>query len=132
MATALIVIDMQNFVTDRINQGVEMFPDNAISNMYAILEIFRNCASPVIHIRHHSTDEGSLLHCSSPLSQPVAGFEEKYGEPVFVKNTSSAFSSTGLFTYLKKTRSRRVLLSAPLPDFASPPRSEPGQMQVLT
>ncbi|VEB57855.1 Uncharacterised protein [Salmonella enterica subsp. enterica] len=41
MATALIVIDMQNFVTDRINQGVEMFPDNAISNMYAILEIFR-------------------------------------------------------------------------------------------
>lgn len=101
MATALMVIDMQNFVTDRINQGVEMFPDNAIDNMHTILDIFRNCVSPVIHIRHHSTDEGSLLHCSSPLSQPVTGFEEKYGEPVFVKNTSSAFSSTGLFTYLK-------------------------------
>ncbi|RPH24191.1 isochorismatase family protein [Buttiauxella warmboldiae] len=101
MATALLVIDMQNFVTDRINRGVEMFPHNAIDNMRAILEIFRKNISPVIHIRHHSTEEGSLLHHSSPLAQPVKEFEEKYGEPVFVKNTSSAFSSTGLLTYLK-------------------------------
>lgn len=101
MATALLVIDMQNFVTDRMNRGVEMFPHNAIGNMRAILEIFRNNMSPVIHIRHHSTEEGSLLHHSSPLSQPVKGFEEKHGEPVFVKNTSSAFSSTGLLTYLR-------------------------------
>lgn len=104
MATALLVIDMQNFVTDRMNRGVEMFPHNAIGNMRAILEIFRNNMSPVIHIRHHSTEEGSLLHHSSPLSQPVKGFEEKHGEPVFVKNTSSAFSSTGLLTYLRDSQ----------------------------
>ncbi|MDM2932866.1 isochorismatase family protein [Citrobacter sp. Cu233] len=101
MTTALLVVDMQNFVTDRINQGVEMFPHNAMDNMRTILDIFRNSMIPVIHIRHHSTEEGSLLHHSTPLSQPVKGFEEKQGEPVFVKNTSSAFSSTGLLTYLK-------------------------------
>ncbi|CBG88441.1 isochorismatase family protein [Citrobacter rodentium] len=102
MATALLVVDMQNYVTDRMNQGVETFPLNATDNMRDILEIFRNSMRPVIHIRHHSTEEGSLLHHSSPFSQPVTGFEEKHGEPVFVKNTSSAFSSTGLLTYLKK------------------------------
>ncbi|MEG2267029.1 MAG: isochorismatase family protein [Acinetobacter sp.] len=101
MATALLIIDMQNFVTDRMNQGVEMFPHNAVDNMHAILEVFRNSMSPVIHIRHQSTEEGSLLHHSSLLSHPVKGFEEKQGEPVFIKNTSSAFSSTGLLTYLK-------------------------------
>lgn len=101
MAIALLVVDMQNFVTDRMSQGVEMYPHDAIGNMRVILEIFRNNISPVIHIRHHSTEEGSLLHHSSPLSQPVKGFEEKHGEPVFIKNTSSAFSSTGLLTYLK-------------------------------
>lgn len=53
MATALLVIDMQNFVTDRINQGVEMFPHNAIENMHTVVETFRNSLNPVIHIRHH-------------------------------------------------------------------------------
>ena len=40
MATALLVIDVQNFVTDRINQGVDMFPLNALDNMRTILEVF--------------------------------------------------------------------------------------------
>lgn len=101
MAVALLVIDMQNFVTERISQGVEMYPQDAIGNMHVILEVFRKNVYPVIHIRHHSPEEGSLLHHISPLSQPVKGFEEKHGEPVFIKNTSSAFSSTGLLTYLK-------------------------------
>jgi nicotinamidase-related amidase len=110
MATALLVIDMQNFVTDRINQGVEMFPHNAIENMHTVLETFRNSLNPVIHIRHHSTEEGSLLHPDSPLSQPLKGFEENPGEPVFVKNTSSAFSSTPLLTYLKNHAISRCIV----------------------
>ncbi|MDT7449674.1 isochorismatase family protein [Citrobacter koseri] len=101
MTTALLIIDMQNFVVDRINQGVEMFPHNAIDNIRSILETFRSSQNLVIHIRHHATEESASLHPSSPLSHTLEGCEEKNDEPVFIKNTSSAFSSTDLLTYLK-------------------------------
>ncbi|MGO3911212.1 isochorismatase family protein [Huaxiibacter chinensis] len=117
MTTALLVIDMQNFVTDRINQGVDMFPHNAIDNMHTVLGTFRNSLNPIIHIRHHSTDVGSSLHPDSPLSQPVKGFEEKPGEPVFVKNTSSAFSSTPLLAYLNNHQITRCIVMGAVAGF---------------
>lgn len=101
MTAALIIIDMQKFVIDRVNNGIEMYPDNAIHNMESILNKFRCAGSPVIHIRHHTREEGSLLHPTSPLAQVIEGFEEEQGEPVLIKNTSSAFSSTDLFSHLK-------------------------------
>jgi len=101
MTAALIIIDMQKFIVDRVNNGVEMYPDNAIHNMESILKKFRCAGAPVIHIRHHTREEGSLLHPTSPLAQVMEGFEEEQGESVFIKHTSSAFSSTDLFSHLK-------------------------------
>lgn len=102
MSAALIIIDMQNYIVDRINRGVDIYPDNAVHNIGRILNTFRSAGNPVIHIRHHSLEEGSLLYPTSPLAQVMEGFEEEQGEPVLIKNRSSAFSSTDLFSYLKK------------------------------
>jgi len=100
MSKALLIIDMQQFVVARINQGIDHSPHNAMTNMTALLETFRGNDAPVIHIRHHSPEEGSLLHPDSPLSQVIADFAEKPSEAVFIKHTSSAFSSTELHAYL--------------------------------
>jgi len=102
MSKALLIIDMQQYVVARINKGIDHYPHNAMTNMTALLRTFRDNAQPVIHIRHHSPAEGSLLHPDSPLSQVIADFAEKPSEAVFIKHTSSSFSSTGLQDYLAR------------------------------
>lgn len=97
MTTVLIIIDMQEFIVDRMNKGIEFYPENAIHNMQNIIRNFRYDGNYIIHVRHHTPEDGSLLHHSSPLAQAVKGFEEEQGEPVFIKNKSSEFSSTNLF-----------------------------------
>ncbi len=39
MSKALLIIDMQNFVTQRIQQGVDYFPQNSIENMTRDLKL---------------------------------------------------------------------------------------------
>jgi len=101
MTAALIIIDMQKFIVDRINNGIGMYPDNAVHNMESILKKFRGAGDPVIHIRHQTPGEGSPLHQHSLLAHVMEEFEAEQGEPVMIKNTSSAFSSTELFSHLK-------------------------------
>ncbi|MBZ0056393.1 MULTISPECIES: cysteine hydrolase family protein [unclassified Leclercia] len=113
MSKALLIIDMQNFVTQRIQQGVDYFPQNSIENMTAVIEKFRKSGTPVIHVRHQTPEEGSPLHHSSSSSLPLESFKELNNEPVFIKHTSSAFSSTGLFDYLQDARiSELVVIGA--------------------
>lgn len=85
-----------------MSRGVDTYPDNAIDNMNHILKEFRRSGNQVIHVHHYSIEEGSSLHQNSLLAQVIKGFEEEPGEPVFIKSTSSAFSSTDLFPYLTK------------------------------
>lgn len=110
MSKALLIIDMQNFVTERIQQGVDYFPQNSIANMTSVTEKFRSSGNPVIHVRHQTPEQGSPLHQTSPSSLPLEGFEERPDEPVFIKHTSSAFSSTGLLAHLKEANISEVVV----------------------
>ena len=110
MSKALLIIDMQNFVKERVQQGVDYFPQDSIENMLPIIEKFRTAGCPVIHVRHQTPEQGSPLHHSSSSSQPLASFEERAGEPVFIKHTSSAFSSTGLLAHLQETHISEVVV----------------------
>jgi len=110
MSKALLIIDMQNFVKERIQQGVDHFPHTGIENMASIVEQFRASGRPVIHVRHQTPEQGSPLHHSSPASQPLESFEERPGEPVFIKHTSSAFSSTGLLAHLQEAAISEVVV----------------------
>jgi Amidases related to nicotinamidase len=110
MSKALLIIDMQNFVKERIQQGVDHFPPTGIENMASVIEQFRASGRPVIHVRHQTPEQGSPLHHSLPASQPLESFEERPGEPVFIKHTSSAFSSTGLLAHLQEAAISEVVV----------------------
>lgn len=101
---ALLVIDMQRFVSDRMTRGIAYFPATSIENMKSVIAAFRSASRPVLHVRHETTDTGSDLHKNSPHFPSVEGFEEQGDEPVFVKQTSSAFSSTDLHGWLQRAQ----------------------------
>ncbi|MEY6762806.1 isochorismatase family protein [Kluyvera ascorbata] len=101
---ALLVIDMQRFVSDRIARGITYFPTDSIENMKSVIAAFRSAGKPVIHVRHETMEPGSDLHKNSPQYPPVAGFEEQGEETVWVKRTSSAFSSTDLQRWLQRAQ----------------------------
>ncbi|WP_299999705.1 isochorismatase family protein [uncultured Cedecea sp.] len=101
MSKVLLIIDMQKYVTERIQQGVPFYPENAIANMIAVVATFRAAGLPVIHIRHQTPEIDSALHQDSPLSLPIEFFDALANEPVFIKHTSSSFNSTPLLSYLE-------------------------------
>ena len=101
---ALLVIDMQRFVSDRIARGITYFPTDSIENMKSVIAAFRSAGKPVIHVRHETIEPGSDLHKTSPHYPPVVGFEEQGEETVWVKRTSSAFSSTDLQSWLQRAQ----------------------------
>lgn len=117
MARALLIIDMQKFVEDRISKGVGYYPHNAITNMATILTQFRRENALVAHVMHQTPEEGSLLHPDSPLYPVVDGFENTPDERVFVKRTSSAFASTDLKDYLEVNAITEVVVMGAVAGF---------------
>lgn len=105
---ALLIIDMQNFVEDRIAQGVEFAPSGCIENMIEVVRHFRAQGKPIIHIRHESNVSGSTLSKNSVHAAPIPAFAPLKGETVFIKSTSSAFASTELCSYLQSAGLRDV------------------------
>lgn len=98
---ALLIIDMQRFVTQRIESGIAFYPTDSMTNMQSVIATFRRAGKPVLHVRHETLEPGSPLHRDTPQFLPVEGFEARDDEPVFVKTTSSAFNSTDLHAELK-------------------------------
>lgn len=100
MVKALLIIDMQKFVEERIRQGIGYYPHDAINRMVHLVQTFRDNHQKVMHVRHQTSEPGSLLHPQSPSYPAIAALEAKSDEPVFIKNTSSAFVSTDLKSYI--------------------------------
>lgn len=100
MANALLIIDMQQFVQQRIDQGVDTFPHQAIENGLSILNAYRQQQRPVIHIYHHDLDSTGTLHPDQAAAMPLEGFQPLPNEKFFIKHGSSALSHTGLYSHL--------------------------------
>ncbi|ANE77442.1 isochorismatase family protein [Dickeya solani] len=109
MPRALLIIDMQRFVTDSIQQGMGYYPATCIENMTRVLEQFRTTGATVIHVRHESA-AGTPMQPGAPLAMPMEAFDALPEEPVFIKNTSSAFSSTALLPYLQSKQIAEVVV----------------------
>lgn len=107
---ALLIIDMQEFVTDRIARGMAHYPVDSIENMKSVIASFRAAGKPVLHVRHETPEPGSELHKDSPHFPPMNGFEEQVDEAVFIKKTSSAFSSTNLHGWLQRAQINDVVV----------------------
>lgn len=99
--TALLLIDVQKGFLEREAAGERRNNPQALANMVRLLETFRGRGLPVIHIRHASTNEHSLLRPERPGFAPIDEVAEKNGEPVLVKNVNSGFIGTDLEARLR-------------------------------
>jgi len=100
MTSALLIIDMQMVMQERLDAGRAHVNGEAGQNIEALAAAFRAARKPVIHIRHRDADESSPLNEHAPGYRPMSCAVAWENEPVFIKSTSSAFASTELEGYL--------------------------------
>src|SRR3982750_401216 len=96
---ALLVIDVQKGI-DNPKLGPRNNPD-AEKKIAELLAAWRAAGQPVIHVKHMSTEPGSLLRPGLPGNAIRGQPPPMIGEPPFEKNVHSAFSGTQLESYLR-------------------------------
>ena len=100
--TALVIIDMQMVMQERIDAGRPLVNPNAPAAFHALATAFRQAGRPVIHIRHAEADPTSPMHPDASGYPPLACARELPGEAVLVKTSSSPFATTALEHYLRE------------------------------
>jgi nicotinamidase-related amidase len=111
MATALVVIDVQDaFAADR-DAGYPWANPEAVERIAALLAGFRAKGVPVVHVHHHGLDPADSFHADNPLSAPMAEAAPVAGEAVVIKHGSSAFIGTGLEEMLRAAGFDRLVLA---------------------
>ena len=100
MSKALIIIDMQQEMQTRLDQGRDHVNGHADEVISHLAQKARLKGVPVIHIRHAEADETSPFRMGIPSAAPLPCDREEPGEAVFTKTTSSAFASTPLKQHL--------------------------------
>lgn len=98
---ALVIIDMQMEMQQRIDRGQDCVNADAPARIEALAAAFRKTGQPVLHIRHREEDPASDFHVDAAGYQPMPCAQAATGEPVFVKRTSSGFASTDLEKHLR-------------------------------
>lgn len=101
MSRAVLVIDMQDGMADRIRAGRPTATPDAPDRIAALLAWSRAGGLPVIHILHDDPDPASLFRKGEPGAAPMPCAVPLPGETVFWKHGSSAFHGTGLDRHLK-------------------------------
>lgn len=108
MTTALLVIDMQMGMADRIAAGRDQANPQAEAHVAALLALFRAEGRPVIHVLHDEAGTpfardlpgGAPMPCALPLGE----------ETVLWKSRSSAFAGTGLEDLLRQRGITRIVI----------------------
>ena len=100
--TALLVIDVQMAFVHRDARGVPRSTPMAESNIRRLLDTFRKAGGRVLHILHHSREEGSPFVASLPGAVVQEFAKPAPGEAVYIKHVNSAFIGTGLEADLRR------------------------------
>lgn len=108
MAAALVCIDMQMGMAERIASGRPQANRHAEAHVAALLALFRARGLPVIHVHHDEAGTpfrrdlptGAAMPCAVPLA----------GETVLWKSRSSAFAGTGLEAHLRAAEIGRIVV----------------------
>lgn len=98
---ALLIIDMQAEMQHRIDAGQDHVNPQTPDHIAALAAHWRARGWPVVHVRHADSDPRSSMHRDAPGFAPMTCDTAEPGEPVFVKQTSSAFASTPLAEWLR-------------------------------
>ncbi|MFM2354489.1 MAG: hypothetical protein RLZZ528_225, partial [Pseudomonadota bacterium] len=70
--TALLVIDMQQGMADRIAAGRDVAVPQAPDRMGDLVALFRSRGMPVIHVHHDDPDPASPFRREAPGGAPMA------------------------------------------------------------
>jgi nicotinamidase-related amidase len=97
--TALLIVDIQNFYFPGDGPGLTG-AETASANAKEILEIFREKAQLVVHVRHKS-NKGFEIHKNVA---PIAS------EKVITKEEVNSFQGTDLLEYLKSNNISRLVI----------------------
>lgn len=101
MNKALVIIDMQMVMQERIDAGRQHVNPNASENVAALVAACRQAEKPIFHVRHEADDPASPLHVNAPGYQAMPCARDAAGEIVVVKKSSSAFPTTDLESHLR-------------------------------
>lgn len=108
MTTALLCIDMQMGMADRIAAGRPQANPEAEAHVATLLALFRARGLPVVHVLHDEPETPFQRHLPGgapmPCALPVAG------ETVLWKSRSSAFAGTGLEALLRGQGTLRIVV----------------------
>ncbi|TGO68382.1 hypothetical protein BOTNAR_0025g00130 [Botryotinia narcissicola] len=95
----LLVVDLHQILVDPPSSWGPRSTPNLNLNVSAIISAFRKQSFPVLHVHHHSpdpTDELYPIEANASFIAPHACAVPLPDEPVFIKNTGSAFASSKL------------------------------------
>lgn len=99
--TALLIIDMQMAMAERIAAGRAAVNPEAGAAIARLAAACRAKGVAVVHVRHHEADPASPFHPDVASARPMPCDVALPGEAVFIKHTSSAFASTDLAAHLR-------------------------------
>lgn len=117
MKTALLVIDMQKGMADRIAAGRALAVPDAEARLAGLLATARQRGLPVIHVHHDDPHPASPFRRGQPGAEPMPGVAPRPGETVLWKSASSAFSGTGLDTVLRRLDVSRLIITGAVAAF---------------
>lgn len=106
--SVLLPVDMQQAFD--LPSWPRRWNDAVDSNGLALLEAWRACALPIIHVRHDSIAPGSTLAPGEPGNAFRPGFGPRGYEEVVSKSVNSAFIGTDLDLRLKRLGIRTVVV----------------------
>ncbi len=96
MATALLVIDLQQEFTRRTLAGLPRSNPGAEAQVARLLAAFRQKGLPVIHVHHDDPRPTSGFRMDKPTGAVIPEVAPLAREVRFVKHTSSAFADGAL------------------------------------
>jgi nicotinamidase-related amidase len=98
---AVLVIDMQEGMADRIRAGRETATPDAPARIAALLAAARATGTRVIHVLHDDPNPTSPFRKGEPGASPMPCAVPQADETVLWKHGSSAFHGTGLDAHLQ-------------------------------
>lgn len=108
MTTALLCIDMQMGMAERIASGRPIANAGAEERIAALLALFRARRLPVIHVHHD--EPGTPFARGLPSGEVMPCAAPEAGEAILWKSKSSGFSGTGLHDHLRQAGIDRLVI----------------------
>lgn len=108
MTTALLCIDMQMGMAERIASGRPHANAGAEGRVAALLALFRERGLPVVHVLHD--EPGTPFARGLPSAEVMPCATPMAGETVLWKSRSSAFAGTGLDAHLRHAGIDRLVI----------------------